>query len=489
MKFGVLDISKSPEEQGYSRKSFDIILGLDVVHATRSIEETTENLKNLLAPNGVMLLIETVKRQRWIDMIWGLAEGWWYFEDAHIRRDSPLLSLDTWEKVLAKRGFKSVKAFPQRAAKRLETDFGLIVAQQQAEVMPQHAADWLTTRQHEVTPPIADKIRQVRDLEQLGAEVVVLSADVARAQDMEAVVHQARARFGDIHGIIHTAAIAGGGLMHLQTPALVQSEFAPKVGGTLVLEALCKQARLDFLVLCSSLSSITGGAGQVGYSAANAFLDAFAHYNTARHGTYTVSINWDRWQHVGLAVDVEARHRALQGDDADLEGMTPSEGVEAFRRILSRPELPQVVVSTQDFQTYLARARTARASHTLPALAQVRLATSGHPRPPLEQAYVAPRNEIEQRIADIWQEVFGIEPVGIYDNFFELGGESLIALQLLNRLRTVFQTEPSLRGFFEAPTVAGLSEAMAQVKDSSATVRAPTIVPLSREAHRSKRSM
>jgi acyl carrier protein len=336
-------------------------------------------------------------------------------------------------------------------------------------------------------PLVPDRIHKIRELEQLGAEVLVLSADVAKPQHMQAVLHQARERFGDIHGVIHAAAVAGGGLIHLKTPEMVEKEFAPKVEGLLVLEALCKHMRLDFLALCSSLSSMTGGVGQVGYCAANAFLDAFAHDNTSRNGVYTVSINWDRWRGVGLAVDVEARLKMLQGDDADAGGMTPGEGIEAFHRILSQHPLPQVIVSVQDFQAAMEQARAVRPAPPLHALAPVRSTKTRHPRPPLGQAYVAPRNEVERRMADIWQEVFGIEPIGIHDAFFELGGESLIALQILNRLRTALQVELSLRRFFEVPTVAGLSAAMAQAEGASTTVPTPAIVPLSREAHRSKR--
>jgi NAD(P)-dependent dehydrogenase (short-subunit alcohol dehydrogenase family)/acyl carrier protein len=489
MRFGVLDIARDPAEQGYQDQSFDLIIGLDVVHATRSIEKTVSHLKNLLAPHGMLCLVEAVRTRRWVDMIWGLAEGWWYFDDVHLRQDSPLLHLDAWEGVLRAQGFQSVKAFPQDAAERRETDYGLIMAQQHAPAVAAHAPDWVTVRRRAAAPLIPDRIRKVRELERLGAEVLVLSADVANPQHMQAVVRQAYEHFGDIHGVIHAAAIAGGGLMHLQTPETVRREFAPKVEGALVLDALFQHRRLDFLALCSSFGSITGGAGQVGYCAANAFLDAFAHYNTAQSGTYTVAINWDRWRDVGLAVAVEARHRALTGEEAGTEGMAPGEGVEAFRRILSHPGLPQVVVSTQDFPSYVERARAARAAQTLDALAQVRLAKSVHPRPPLGQAYVAPRNEVEQRLADIWQEVFGIEPVGIHDGFLDLGGESLIALQLLNRLRAAFQVELSLRRFFEAPTIAGISEAITQVRDDSASGRAPAIVPLSREAHRSRRSV
>jgi acyl transferase domain-containing protein len=487
MRFGTLDITRNPEDQGYTKQSFDIILGLDVVHATKNIEETVDNLQSLLAPNGMLFLVETVKTQRWIDMIWGLAEGWWSFEDHHIRRDSPILSLDTWETVLCQRDFKSVRAFPQDVARRAEADYGLIIAQQHAEAGSRQGSDRVTVIPEPAEPHVQGTIRQVQRLEQLGAEVLAISADVANPQSMQAVLRQARERFGAVHGVIHAAAVAGGGVMHLTTPQMARSEFAPKIGGVLVLEALCAQEPVDFLALCSSLSSLMGGVGQVSYCAANAFLDAFAHANTSKHKTYTVAINWDRWRDVGMAVAVEARHRTMRGDDGDLQGMTPDQGVEALHRILSQRALPQVVVSTQDFKTYLARARAATASQGMQTLARVRRAKTVHSRPALGQVYVAPRDEREHRVADIWQEVFGIEPVGIYDDFFELGGESLLALQLLNRLRSAFQVEVSLRRFFAAPTVAGLTAELAQARDSHPATSPPALVPLSREAHRRTR--
>jgi acyl carrier protein len=67
---------------------------------------------------------------------------------------------------------------------------------------------------------------------------------------------------------------------------------------------------------------------------------------------------------------------------------------------------------------------------------------------------------LERRIAALWQEVFVAPQVNIHDNFFAAGGDSLIAMRLLSRLREVFNIEMSLRRLFEAPTVAGLAEAI-----------------------------
>ena len=76
------------------------------------------------------------------------------------------------------------------------------------------------------------------------------------------------------------------------------------------------------------------------------------------------------------------------------------------------------------------------------------------------ESYVAPRNEIERIIAHIWQEVLKIEQVGIHDNFFEVGGHSLLAMQVIGRLRSILELEIPLRTLFEQPTLEGLGQSI-----------------------------
>jgi acyl carrier protein len=75
-----------------------------------------------------------------------------------------------------------------------------------------------------------------------------------------------------------------------------------------------------------------------------------------------------------------------------------------------------------------------------------------------EKEYVAPRTPLEQTVAAIWQEVLGLEQVGIHDNFFELGGHSLLATRVVARLRNIFEIHVPLRTFFEHPTIAQLAQ-------------------------------
>ncbi len=102
------------------------------------------------------------------------------------------------------------------------------------------------------------------------------------------------------------------------------------------------------------------------------------------------------------------------------------------------------------------------------------------PRPdpaPETDAYIAPRTELERQLCEIWQDVLGVERVGIGDNFFELGGHSLLATRLASRVRSVMGREVPLRALFEQPTIAGLCAALPELGGTGVL---PPIVPLAR---------
>jgi amino acid adenylation domain-containing protein len=79
-------------------------------------------------------------------------------------------------------------------------------------------------------------------------------------------------------------------------------------------------------------------------------------------------------------------------------------------------------------------------------------------RPVLETAFVAPRNDVERQLAQIWEQVLGIQPIGVQDNFFDLGGNSLVAGRVLVEISNVFDIQLPMIALFEAPTVARLAE-------------------------------
>ena len=104
--FKVLDIENDLESQGYKAGSVDIVLGCNVFHATKSIVKTMRNVRKLLKENGLVLINEVTEKTPSATLTFGLTNGWWLYEDEGIRiEDSPLLSKESWGKVLNGAGF------------------------------------------------------------------------------------------------------------------------------------------------------------------------------------------------------------------------------------------------------------------------------------------------------------------------------------------------------------------------------------------------
>ena len=324
--------------------------------------------------------------------------------------------------------------------------------------------EWLVG--HDATDETARRIRTVEALEAFGAEILVMSADVSDPAQMQACLSSARERFGSIDGVIHAAGTPGGGLIQLGTPEASAQVLAPKVEGTSVLMSLLADAPPDFVVLCSSITAILGGPGQADYCGANACLDAFAHVQAIDHRRpRVISVNWDVWQEVGMAVNTPVPyHLRAEREDHIRNGILPTEGTDAFARILAS-ELSEVVVSTRDLLAILdlVRSQVGAEADTLPATpiaarSDTPIGAQGHARPDVTTGFVAPRTELETTVAHLWEQLLGIERVGIDDDFFELGGHSLLATQMISRLRDAVGVELPLRSVFEAKTVAATAE-------------------------------
>ncbi|MDF0674703.1 MAG: SDR family NAD(P)-dependent oxidoreductase [Nitrospira sp.] len=325
--------------------------------------------------------------------------------------------------------------------------------------------------------PTEGQVQQLKTLEQVGGEILTIQANVADEPQMRFALAQALDRFGAVHGVIHAAGVPGGGLIDLKTAEAVETEFAPKVIGALVLDHVLRKVPLDFICFCSSLNALTGGVGQVGYCAANATLDAMAHALSKR-GSRVVSVNFDRWNEVGMAVQAEARLKTLQIDASEFDGMAASEAQDVFGRILHGWISPQAIVSVRDCSSLVMQGAGAALLNVVGITAKGGDASQELLRGKANQIAGA---AIEDKVTFVWQHILGIERIGLHDDFFTLGGESLAALQILNRVQELFGTEISLKKFFEHPTVAGLSEQIRCPQKGGITA-VPDIVPLPRKA-------
>ncbi len=315
---------------------------------------------------------------------------------------------------------------------------------------------WLNTHHSENTT--SRKINLIQDLRRAGGDIHVVIADVANYTQMKQGMAVAEKQIGAITGIMHCAGIADGALIQARNEFTSENIFSAKVLGTQVLRRLFKKHPLDFFVLCSSLSTYIGPVGQVAYTSANAYQNAFARLNHSWQRV--VSIGWDSWQGVGMAVDsllagkIHDQH-SDEKSQATLKiiahGIFPDEGIEIIERALNNG-YPHMLVSTRTLDVF-----TQTSENIADETEESESLQQYHKRPELHNKYIAPREEVEATIADIWQEKFAIKPLGVTDDFFELHGHSLLALQVITEIKNRLNVILPAGSLYDYPTIEMLS--------------------------------
>ncbi|HBB32138.1 MAG TPA: hypothetical protein DDZ80_11635, partial [Cyanobacteria bacterium UBA8803] len=290
VRYGLLDLDVEPMTQGYESHSFDVIIAVSVLHDARRLQKTMQHLRSLLAPGGLLVMMEETKFHRSFDLGMGLQQGFDTFEDAELRSQHPLLGRNQWQTLLSELGFTSAATLNQ----------------------PGTAADWM------------------------GIDVIVAQAPLS--------------------------------VKRFRTEGLQDY----------LLEKLPEYMVPSTYVLLSALPLTANGK-------------------------------------------------------------------------IDRLALP------------------------VPDTA----------KPELDRTFVAPRNSVEQQLAQIWCQVLSLAQVGIQDNFFEVGGDSLLATQVLNQVRQRLAVELSLRALFERATIADLAEYIQEQQQTNLTQVLPPLLiqPAPEERH------
>jgi len=115
VRYRLLDIDRDAATQGFEPGAFHIVIASNVLHATKDLRRTLSHVKGLMAPGGLLLLVEGVRAERWVDLTFGMTECWWNFGDTGLRRSHPLISAERWLQLLAEEQFESPVLIPREA--------------------------------------------------------------------------------------------------------------------------------------------------------------------------------------------------------------------------------------------------------------------------------------------------------------------------------------------------------------------------------------
>jgi acyl transferase domain-containing protein/SAM-dependent methyltransferase/acyl carrier protein len=695
VRYRVLDAEKPPSEQGFSGEQFDVVLAANVLHATRDLQESLRHVRQLLAPRGILVLLEGTSPLRFIDLIFGLTEGWWRFADRAVRPSHPLLPVSGWCPLLKRNGFQAAEAITSQEDRGFFSNQAIILAQAEesspelAGKAPEHwiifadkqgvgqrlaelcrsrvevctvitqshqyaalcAADysrllgestqnsvfpvrrvvhlWALDAGQAGTPNVAtlradsqlqcgstlnlvqalvqeklaeqfslglvtrgtqpvndywstsgvvgsslwgmgkaialehpelncvrvdldpqstdvesdaqfvlnemlarsaeDQIAfrgrgryvprlvrhrvfqagggaeiafradatylitggrsglgmlagqwmvehgarqlvliarskidqtgeaQLRDMEQLGAKVTFLQADVSDSQQVERVLQFISNNLPPLRGIIHSAGVLDDGVLSHQNWERFHRVLSPKVDGGWNLHALTLNQPLDFFVLFSSAASLLGSPGQANHSAANAFLDALAHYRRSV-GLPAVSINWGAWSVVGAAARPSIRARlATHG----MGTISPDQGLRILEYLLSNSSV-QVGVMPIEWPTVLRQFPR----HTQPPFFAViadeeRRRPNSHARAgetillrPKDSAAI--QSYLRERVATCLR--LPTPQVSLHKPLSYMGLDSLMAIEIRNRVKSEIEIEVPIVKFMEGLSIAELAQ-------------------------------
>jgi epothilone polyketide synthase D len=309
----------------------------------------------------------------------------------------------------------------------------------------------------------------VAELRARGADVCFIQADVTREDQLAAAFEQIDATMPPLLGVIHAAAVLDDGILLQLTRERLRAVLAPKIAGAWNLHKLTEHRALDFFVLFSSLASLLGSPGQANYAAGNAFLDGLAHYRRERR-LPGLSINWGPWADVGQAA-AEARRGerlAMRG----VAGIQPELGLEALGLLL-RSDHTQIGVmrfNLRQWREFYPAAATAPLLSELrdeqPGLEEMR--ALGHMRPVLLAA--TPERRRGLLVAHLQEQVgrvLRIDAAEIDPNVAlgSLGLDSLMGLEIRNRLEASLGLTLSATMAWTYPTLSALTTHLAQRMD------------------------
>jgi myxalamid-type polyketide synthase MxaB len=305
---------------------------------------------------------------------------------------------------------------------------------------------------------------EIEQLKQSGAQVVVLAADVSQREEVQRLLEKIELSLPPLRGIIHAAGVLDDGILLQQNWQRFEKVMRPKVLGAWNLHLLTQKQPLDFFVCFSSLASLLGSPGQGNYAAANAFLDALAHHRRAL-GLAGTSINWGPWSEAGMAAGLAEQSRlAAQG----IEAIALEQGLQVLGELLSEPvsQLGVLPINWAKFGQQFAK------NDSLPVLRTFTKGTAPSPQQEfklLQQLAGASGEEgrtlllehIRSQIAKVLH-LSSAEQVEPRQRLFDLGLDSLMAVELKNRLEASLGRTFSSTLLFNYPTVESLVEYLVQ---------------------------
>jgi myxalamid-type polyketide synthase MxaB len=315
-------------------------------------------------------------------------------------------------------------------------------------------------------PPSPTAQEAIATLTATGATVTVENLDVSDPRAVEALWQRMTQNLPPLKGIVHAAGMLDDGLLVGQTWERFAAVLAAKVAGGWNLHHYSQNLALDFFVCFSSISSVLGSPGQGNYATANAFLDGLMQWRQGQ-GLVGQSVNWGPWSSGGMAAGVDRRNQAKWAAQG-IKPIEPAQGLQVLGEILPRP-VAQLAVLPVDWSKFLQQMPPGVQMPLLETFASSTEAGNSQRSQFLAQLESTPVEGRKQflmtHIRSQIAKVLGLgsaEAIGLQQGFSDLGMDSLMAVELRNRLQTTLGCSISASLVFDYPTIESLVDYLSQ---------------------------
>ena len=250
--YRLLDISRDPVSDGFVPHTFDIVLAANVLHATADLRETLRHANRLLAPGGLLMIVESVRASRWLDITFGMTEGWWQSRDLDRRGGHPLMTIDGWMGMLAEVGFEAPSSVPagEMAASSWASQ-ALLLAQtprgiSSAAVEPASAGTWLVLADGRgVGERFASRAAAAGDtcvtaVAGAGRDGSLATSPTSAA-DFDRLLDRALASGAPLKGVVHCWNLDAPDNSEVSAASLVRAESAGCSSVVLLLQAMLRR--------------------------------------------------------------------------------------------------------------------------------------------------------------------------------------------------------------------------------------------------------
>ncbi|MDB9319482.1 non-ribosomal peptide synthetase [Nodularia spumigena] len=349
-------------------------------------------------------------------------------------------------------------------------------------------------------------IKLYQELAQLGGEVIYEAVDICDLKQLQIIVEKAQFRWGEnLDGILHLAGTFHEQQVLEETQENLAAILRPKLLGAWVLHQLAKENQASIFINFSSAHGFFGSTAVGGYAAANSFLDSFTHYqnsqNKLTNKLTSYCFSWSMWDDTGMSQGyqmknlIRAKGSYIMSSSQAISSMLASLHHQQHNLLIGLEGSNQNIQRWQSSTFNLQKLTAYFTTNTGEVVKLPSLKVQDHfgnvciydsvqlpempclengeiDRPRLikkinnqeNREQIEPRNEIELKIAQCWQQVLKLPLLGIHDNFFELGGNSLLAGQVIAQLREDFSLELSLQRLLQAPTIVGLAQTIEAIQ-------------------------